>query len=362
MQFANVWEAIADIKPTAAAVIQGERIVTWGDYDDRAARLASFFVSSGVAAEAKVGMFLFNSPEYLETQLAAFKVRMCPINVNYRYLDDELAYILDNADCEVIVFHGGLADRVARVKDRLPKLRVLVQVDDPESPDAELVTGAVRYEDALASQPPAPRQQRCDDDLYMLYTGGTTGMPKGVMYPMGAFTEFFLSFASQNLGREPFESIDDIIKTVSGLEQLGVQMKALPCCPLMHGTGMWLGGFITHLIGGTTVLLSDRGFNATEVFDTVQRWGIQTLVIVGDAFARPLVAGLKARADSGNAWDLSSMKAIVSSGAMSATRPRSTFCSFCPTSGSPIYSVQPKAAWARRIPPKTMRMSRRSSG
>jgi 3-oxocholest-4-en-26-oate---CoA ligase len=330
MHFATMWEAIADTKPSAAAVIQGERVVTWAEYDQRAARLSSFFTANRLSVDSKVAMFMFNSPEYLETQYAAVKARMCPINVNYRYLDDELAYLLENADCEAIIFHAGLADRVERVKDRLPKLRVFVQVDDPESPQTELTAGAVNYEVALASHEAAPRQDRNDDDVYMLYTGGTTGMPKGVMYPVGGLTSLFSFIANMNLGRGPFESVHDAVETVGRLEQLGIQMNSMPCCPLMHGTGMWLGAMVTHLTGGTVVLLSDRAFNTTEVFDTIERRRIQSVVIVGDAFARPLVAALRACAESRGAWDLSSLKVIISSGAMFSHDMKAALLDFLP--------------------------------
>ncbi len=126
MHFATVWEAIADELPDTRAIVQGSVARTWREYDDRAARLASAFVGAGLAPDSKVGLFLFNSNEYLEAQYGAFKMRGVPVNVNYRYLDDELWYLLDNADAEALVFHTSLSDRVARVQDRLP---------DAEAPD-----------------------------------------------------------------------------------------------------------------------------------------------------------------------------------------------------------------------------------
>jgi 3-oxocholest-4-en-26-oate---CoA ligase len=316
MHFANVWEAIADVIPDRPAIIQGARITSWRLYDDRAARLGASFAAAGLGYESKIGMFLFNSPEYLETQFAGFKMRMCPVNVNYRYLDEELAYLLDNADCEAIVFHSGLADRIDRVRGRLPKLRCFIQVFDPELPEAELIEGATWFEDVITNYEPAPRQERKDDDLYMLYTGGTTGMPKGVMYPNSALCEGFLGLVAQNMGRPPFASLEDVVGTVAAMNSAGIQMKAMPCCPLMHGTGIWLGAFTSHLIGGATVLMTNRGLDPVELFETVEREGVNTLVIVGDAFARPMVAALTARADSGSPFVTSSILAVISSGAM----------------------------------------------
>ncbi len=332
MQFATVWEAVADAIGDLPAVIQGERRLSWSHYEDRSARLASAYVAHGLGFESKIGMFLYNSQEYLETQFAGFKVRMCPVNVNYRYLDGELAYLLENADCEALVFHAGLADRVARVRDSLPKLKLLIQVDDPEAPDVELIKGALRYEDVLSTYQPAPRQVREDSDLYMLYTGGTTGMPKGVMYPMAGLTEAFLGLVSQNMGRPPFTSFDDIVGTVKAMASVGMQMKSMPCCPLMHGTGVWLGAFTSHLIGGTTVLMTNRGLDPVELFDTVERQGVNTLVIVGDAFGRPMLSALRSRqtGEGVTPWDLSSILAIISSGAMLSHEVKTGLLEFIP--------------------------------
>jgi 3-oxocholest-4-en-26-oate---CoA ligase len=318
---ADLYEALSDATPEAPAIVQGSRTVTWRQFDDRSARLAAFLASQGIGNGHQVGMYLYNCAEYLETQYAAFKNRFCAVNVNYRYLDDELVYLLDNADCRALVFHGGLAERVARIKDRLPLLTVLVQVDDPLAPEASLVEGAVRYEDCLLAYEPAPRIPRELSDLYMLYTGGTTGMPKGVMSPVGVVAPVFLTPSSQNLGREPFTSIDDVVTTVKGLASLGIQMKGMPCCPLMHGTGIWLGAFTTHLLGGCVVLLEGRGFDPVELFDAIDQHGVNVLVIVGDAFARPMLRTLQesqASAVEGEAarWKLSSVLAIISSGAM----------------------------------------------
>ena len=136
-------------------------------------------------------MYLYNGTEYLETQFAGFKLRGVPINVNYRYLDDELWYLLDNADAQALVFHRSLGERVARVRDRLPGLQLLVEVDDGGAGRA--VDGAVAYEDLIAGHEPMARIDRPEDDVYMLYTGGTTGMPKGVMYAIGGITHGFVT-------------------------------------------------------------------------------------------------------------------------------------------------------------------------
>ena len=176
--FATCWEAIADARPDATALIQGNRRVSWSEFEDRSARLARAFSDLGIGPEAKVASYLYNCSEYLEGTFATWKLRAAPVNVNYRYLEDELLYLLDNSDAEMLLFHGVLAEQVAGVRDRAPKLRAVVQVDD----GSPLLDGAIAYEDLVAGNEPAERITRSGDDLYILYTGGTTGMPKGVMW------------------------------------------------------------------------------------------------------------------------------------------------------------------------------------
>ena len=159
-QFASIWEAVADVVPDQTAVVQGERRLSWREYEQRAARLAGAIRGAGISAGGKVGMYLYNSPEYCETNFAALKVRSMPINVNYRYLDNELLYLVDNADLEGLVFHTSLADRVARVAAQLEGVRLLVEVDDGPAPDGTThVEGAIPYEELQATTEPAARME-----------------------------------------------------------------------------------------------------------------------------------------------------------------------------------------------------------
>ena len=328
LTFADIFEAFADELPAVTAIVQGDNAVTWAQYDDQAARLAGAFAAHGLGLESKIGMFMYNCPEYLTTQYAGFKLRATPVNVNYRYLDDELLYLLDNADCEAVVFHSSLGDRIARVRDRLPKLKLLIEVLD--GPSAQ-VTGAVSWQKVLSDHQPAPRQVRARDDLYMLYTGGTTGMPKGVMYSLGIFTEGFLAFYSTPMGRAPFTSVAEIVQTAKGIHAAVGQPVAMPGCPLMHGTGVWLGALLPHLMGGKVVLSESRSFDAHEMFQTVEKNGVTSLVIVGDAFARPMVQALQERAASGTPYDTSSVGTIVSTGAMFSAEIKQQIFEHMPT-------------------------------
>jgi fatty-acyl-CoA synthase len=313
-QFASIWEAVADVVPDQTAVVQGERRLAWREYEQRAARMAGAIQGAGISAGGKVGMYLYNSPEYCETNFAALKVRRMPINVNYRYLDNELLYLVDNADLEGLVFHTSLADRVARVAAQLEGVRLLVEVDDGPAPDGTThVEGAIRYEDLQATTEPAARMEPGRDDVYIFYTGGTTGMPKGVMYPLEEFTEFFLRSYPPMIGLMPIEDPKDILDTARRMYEADAPLVAMSGPPLMHGTGCWLGMMVPHLLGGTAVLLGHRGFEPTEVWDAIERDGVQHLIVVGDAFARPL---LRALDDAPGRWDGSSLRLMISSGAM----------------------------------------------
>src|SRR5215471_4505895 len=175
---ADVFEAVCDALPDRTVLIQGDRRVIWRDFDERAARLAAAFTAAGLAPDSKVASYLYNGNEYNEGVYATMKMRGVPVNVNYRYLEDELVYLLDNSDAEALLFHGSLGDHVAKVRDRAPLVKLWIQVDDG-SPRQEF---AVEYEELLAGHEPMPRIAHGGDDLYFLYTGGTTGMPKGVMW------------------------------------------------------------------------------------------------------------------------------------------------------------------------------------
>lgn len=316
LTFADIFEAHADAFGSLPAVAQGDRELTWSEYDESAARLASVYAEHGLDLGSKVGMFMYNSPEYLITQYAAFKSRVTPVNVNYRYLDDELLYLLDNADCEAIVFHSSLGDRLGRIQDRLPKLKLFIEVGDGPSAG---VRGAEDWNDLISRYPAAPRRERALDDLYMLYTGGTTGMPKGVMYETGTFAKSFLDFYSAPMGRPSFASVGEVTEAAKMIHGMMGQPVSMPCCPLMHGTGVWLGALVPHLMAGKVVLLEGRSFDAHEAFEVVERHRVSGLVIVGDAFARPMMNALRERADAGRPFDTSCVTTIISTGAMFST-------------------------------------------
>ena len=303
--WATLWEALADQQPDHTAVVVGQRAMTWRELDDSGARVAAFFAANGVGHGTKVAQLLYNCPEYLITVYAAFKQRATPVNVNYRYLADEIVYVLDNADAEVLVFHGAMADRVAAAAARLPKLRLLLQVDD----GAPLLEGATFFHDVLARFEPAPRIERSGEDLLFLYTGGTTGMPKGVMWRHVDLWGALASTGYLAAGLELPTTPQQVGETAAMLQAAGRSPVNLCAPPLMHGTALFLaiGAFV---MGGSVVLLGNRGFDANELLGLIEQHGVTQLSIVGDAFARPIVAAL----DAGS-YDLSSLQRIVSTGA-----------------------------------------------
>ena len=313
MHFATVWESIADEIGDSTAVAHGATRRTWTQYDDRAARMAAAYVDAGLQPDSKVGLYLYNCNEYLEAQYGGFKMRGVPVNVNYRYLDEELWYLLDNSDAEALVFHSSLGDRVDRVLARLPKLKVLIEVDDG---GAGQVPTARRYEEVVANHDPMARINRAEDDIYMLYTGGTTGMPKGVMYAMGGMTGGFVISGFPLLGAVPPSDAADVAPIVGEAVRSGKQTVSIPSCPLMHGTGLWLGGFIPHLMGGNVVTLPSRSLDSDELLTTVQNERATALVIVGDSFAKPIVRAIDAAVEAGTPYDTSSLQMVISSGVM----------------------------------------------
>jgi fatty-acyl-CoA synthase len=309
---ATLWESFADAIGDREALVCGESRCTWQMYDDRAARLASAFAAAGLKADSKVGLYLYNGNEYLESHFATFKLRAVPVNINYRYLDDELLYLLDNSDSEILVFHTSLGDRVARVMDRAPNVKLWVEVGAA----GDAVPGAVAYESLVDGYEPAPRIRRSEGGIYMIYTGGTTGMPKGVMYDMGALVQFFvyIGFGLFSLGPAP--AIGEVSDRGDELWSGSKSIVSIPACPLMHATGMWLSAMPSLCVGASVATLKARSFDAHELWQVTEREKARQIVIVGDSFTKPMLRALEEARDAGRPYDLSELTSIVSSGAM----------------------------------------------
>jgi acyl-CoA synthetase (AMP-forming)/AMP-acid ligase II len=306
---ADLFERVADTIPDREALVFEGRAVTFGELDERATRLAHHLADRGIGPGDHVAVYLYNSPHYLETMLAAFKLRAVPINVNYRYGDAELRYLLADGDARAVVFHAEFSAPLAAALPALPLLATAVRVEDgnPAVPLGTVTT--TEYDAALASAR-AERDfgPRSADDLYVLYTGGTTGMPKGVMW-----RHEDLFFAALGGGGGASGQVVTAPEEIATRARDARPLRCLPACPFMHGTAHWmaLGALLT---GGTVVISADRHLDPVRLWQLVARERVRVLVIVGDAFARPLVEALDAPALEG--VDLSCCAVIVSGGAI----------------------------------------------
>jgi len=306
--YADIFETVAGAIPDRPCQIQGDRVVTWGEFDRRANALAADLVASGAGHQAKVAAYLYNGPEYLETYLGAFKAGMAPVNTNFRYGPEEILYLFDNADAEAVVFHAAFSELVGQVKDRLPNVKRWYVVADETGSGPEWATSYEGVVAAGADRVVAP-WGRSGDDLLLLYTGGTTGMPKGVMWRQDDLFQVVGAGGNVVLGIPPAESLDEIAARVQAIP---VGLATLIACPLMHGTGQF-SAFITMALGGAVISLPSRRFDVAELWREVGRCKATTVVIVGQAFAGPMLDELERHPGE---YDLSSLGMISSSGVM----------------------------------------------
>ena len=287
--FARLNEAV---DPDAPALIHGDRTTTWAEFDRRTDALAAAFLAAGAVPGDKVAHLMRNGPAYLETTVAAFKARMVHVNVNYRYTGPELLYILDNSDAAVLVHDAEFADLLDTLD--MPKVRLRLEVGS--SFEAAATCGAVL----------APQSHR-GDDMMFIYTGGTTGMPKGVMWDQSAIWALSGGGGSAVHGIAPTATVDELLDNVrAGIGRL----RSLIMPPLMHGTG-FLTAIYTLARGGTVITLTSPGFDASEALAACAAHRPDYGTIVGDAFARPLLQALDMGAGS-----IASIGVIISSGTM----------------------------------------------
>lgn len=294
---ADLFENIVDAVEDRDALYVEGRTLTYRELDQRANQLAHHFTSAGIGAGDHVGCHMMNGAEYLETMLALLKIRAVPINVNYRYVRDELRYLYDNADLVGLVYDTEFADRVAAVLPDAPRLRHLLAVGAGE----DLPAGTLRYEEVLAVQPDdrAGFPVRSADDLMIIYTGGTTGMPKGVVW-----RHEDLLFGGMSGGAQPLARPGDAGPRAAAATPL--VMFAAP--PLMHGTAV-LATFIAFLAGGKVCLI--RKYSGDGAIRVIRDQGCQTMMIVGDAMATPLIEALDTEPQA-----LPSLHIIASAGAL----------------------------------------------
>ena len=309
---ATIWESIADRLPDEVALVHGGRRVTWRDFEQRSARFAAALAAAGVGPGQTVAIDMYNCPEYLEVFFAALKIRAVPANVNYRYLDEELAALLRQSEAVALVYHAPLRDRVSRAVPAVPGLRLLAEVgfEEPGAgpPDAR------SYAELIRSHPPAPRIFRPGTDTFLSYTGGTTGLPKGVEYVIGNSARNTRMLGKQMLGLDDIDWECPALDRALLLHQQRRRPVALPASPLMHSTGLIMASLPVLTAGGTVVTLTARSFDPDELFTAIAATRPRTVSIAGDAFARPMVRALDQRAAAGGRFDTSSLVTITSAG------------------------------------------------
>jgi acyl-CoA synthetase (AMP-forming)/AMP-acid ligase II len=304
MQFnlADMLEDVIDAVPDRPALFAEGRRLTFREFDERANQLAHHFASQGIQPGDHVGCHMMNGTEYLETMLALFKIRAVPVNVNFRYVEEELRYLYDDADLVGVVFDTEFAEKVSTVLPKVDAVRLLLAVGPTEG--YALPEGTVLYEAALAAQSTGREgfPERSGDDLFIIYTGGTTGMPKGVMWRQEDL--FFAGMGGGYPAGEPMTAPEQ-----AGPRALANSpMISFPAPPLMHGAAE-LGSFINLLGGGKVVLI--RKYTGDGALSLVQQEKCNTMTIVGDAMAMPLIEALDK-----NSYDLTSLFAIASAGAL----------------------------------------------
>lgn len=311
--FADVLEAIAYSQPERPALISGDRVRSWREFNERASRLARALQDSYLSRHGAVGICLRNSNEFLESYLAALKVRGVPVSVNYRYAEDELVSLLRGSNCEALVFGAAFAERVLAVRDRVPSLSLLLMVQDGTDDGASPIPpGVYDYEFALAGADPAAPIERSGDDPLVVYTGGTTGLPKALTYPIRSRVQGRVREFASLLGLDCLDAAG-FVDAATALAEQGESPIGLPASPLMHNAALVTCALPALLLGGTVVTVPTPGFEPAAVWDAVLRWKTSSMTIVGDAMGRPLLQALDDRIQRGE-QPPTSLKTITSTG------------------------------------------------
>ncbi len=318
MNLALIHEAIAGAFPERECVITPTRRLTYAQVCERMRRLANVLHAHGLGCRREradlanhesgqdhLGIYMLNCPEYLETMLGSYRARVAPFNVNYRYVDDELLYLLEDSECAALVYQARYAPTLARLRDRLPKLRLLLQVADDSS--EPLLPDALDYEAALASAVATPPPvMPSPDDLYILYTGGTTGAPKGVLW-----RQEDIYHAAMTGGPPGYDGVTSYDAIVEQARTNGGFMRIMATPPLMHGAAQWVSFGALHQGGSVVLQGKPERLDPDDVLGSVERERCNMLTLVGDAFARPILDHLQT-----HTYDLSSVFVIGSGGAI----------------------------------------------
>ncbi len=307
--FADLWERCAAIRGDQRAQVHGDETISWSEFDRRANGIAQAMLDAGLGPQDKVAQYLYNCAEYMQGVFGCFKASLVPVNTNYRYADNELLYLWDNSDAACVMFHGVFLPIVERIREQCPKVKLWLFV--PDESGAACPEWATTWSDAAdagTSDAVKPEGGRSPGDRWFLYTGGTTGMPKGVMWEQDTLIQL-----GSRTHAVPLDAETDIEAWEAAISAAGeAAPTTMPGAPLMHGTGQ-VTALNALLQGGCIVTLPNRKLDPIAMLDTVERERVNVMVIVGDAFARPILEALDSNLGR---WDLSSVLLAVSSGAM----------------------------------------------
>jgi 3-oxocholest-4-en-26-oate---CoA ligase len=330
--YADLLEAVAQAVPDWVAQVHDGAVYTWAEFNTRANLLAQDLLLAGLGEQAKVAAYLYNGPEYLEVYYAAFKAGMVPVNTNYRYGRDEITYLFSNADAEAVVFDAAFAPLIERVRGDLPGVRRWYMVGDgvavPDwATDYETVVGRDGAPDTKVGNV-AGRWGRNGDQLLLLYTGGTTGMPKGVMWRQDDLFNVLGAGGNAVLGIPPIAALAEVGPRFVAAHEAGLPggPRFLPACPLMHGTGQFTS-LIGLMLGGAIVTVPNRSFDPAYLFDVIERDRVNSCVIVGEAFAKPMLATLL---EHPGRWSLPTLGSLTSSGVMWSQETKSALLDLLP--------------------------------
>jgi 3-oxocholest-4-en-26-oate---CoA ligase len=317
ISFGDVFDATAAaVQPDDPAIYCDEQVVSWAEFDRASNAVARALRAAGLQPDAKLAQYMRNSPEYLIGFVAGFKARLPPVNVNYRYGTDELEYLIDNSDAEAVFFDAEFADNVAAIRGKLPKVKVWASVGGR-------IAGYDSFDDLAAGDGAPLGIERSGDDMFLMYTGGTTGLPKGVMWPSETWWPVLAGFRAPTFGAAAPTTIEELqaqIRARAGREPLYV------ATPLMHGTGLFTS--ISAMSKAAPVVINrHRSFDPAAAMDAVTRLRCSGFVIVGDAFARPILDAL--RADPAR-FDVTCLRVMVSSGMMWSPEVKTGLLEFMP--------------------------------
>lgn len=318
VSFGTIWEAIARDLPDAVAVSEPTRDYTFAEFSNRAGRLAAALAAAGIGPGDKVACYLYNGAPYLETVFAAFKLGAVPVNANYRYTAGELTALLADADAAALVFSGDLAANVVHAAATLPSLRLLIRVGP--APHETQLGNVPELADLYAATEPRPPAPRPSDDQLFMYTGGTTGKPKGVIWHLYQLFGSMGAGLFSHLGATTTPAtLDELMAIVRSVHASGRSPVSLSAVPLMHATGLF-NSIGTLTAGGRVVMTRPGRLDPRHVWELVGAQRVRTLVVAGNAVCQPLVDELVAAEAAGRPYDLSSLEAVTSSGTVLSDR------------------------------------------